>query len=149
MLATYFANLGLIFIYTIIGITMLVVGVLWFDKVMTRGFQLKKELYEDDNHAAGVVLASFMISETFIIMAVILGDPLTQHLAKDLGLCFLYFLTAMIIFFIFRTVYKLVMKTLLQVDIDDEVFEQNNLAAARVEGAVYIAVGLTLAVCVY
>jgi len=149
MIATYFANLPIILIYTAIGLVMLIAGMLWFDFIMTRGYKLKKQLYEDDNHAAGIVLSSFVISEVFVIMAVMLGEQAETQLLRDIILCFLYFITAMIIFFIFRTLYKLVMKSLLKVDIDVEVFEQNNLAAARVEGAVYIALGLIIAVCVH
>jgi len=149
MLATFLQGTQLVLVYSAIGVAMLVIGALWCNFVMTRGFPLRKELFEDDNPAAGLVVGHFLLALALVIAACLLGDRQADRLGQDLVLTLLYFLVALLLFTIARLVYKAVMRAALKVDLDDEVFVQNNLAAARVEGSVYLALGLILAAAVY
>ncbi|MCP4601016.1 MAG: DUF350 domain-containing protein [Proteobacteria bacterium] len=149
MLSTFTQNAELVLLYAGLSILMLAIGVFWFDIVMTRGYNLRKELYEDDNQAAGLVVANFIIALVLVIAAVFLGDQQAAHVTQDIVLSSLYFALALVLLTVIRSAYKLFMKLFFKVDIDAEVFEQDNVAAARVEGAVYLAMGLILAACVY
>ncbi len=149
MLSSFFQNVQQILLYSGAGVVMLILGFVWFDLVMTRGFHLRKELYDDDNHAAGQVVACFLIALVLVIAAVILGERQAANVVQDLISSLLYFVLAMVLFTIIRIIYKLLTKAILKVDVDNEIFEQDNLAAAKVEGAVYLAMGIILAVCVY
>ncbi len=149
MLEQFGQNIQTVLIYTGLSAVMLVLGVIWFDLIMSRGFNLRKELYEDDNQAAGLVVAHFIISLVLVIAAVMLGERTAANLTEDVIASLLYFALALVTMTVLRFCYKLVMKAGFKIDIDHEVYEQDNLAAARVEGAVYLAVGLVLAACVY
>ena len=149
MLDTFWQNTQLVLAYSGIGVLMLLVGVAWYGVVMTRGINVRKELFEDDNPAAGLVVSRFLLAIVVVIVSVLLGDREAEHVAQDIGLTGLYFALSLVLFTVARLLYKVMMRAVFKVDIDDEVFSQNNLAAARVEGAVYLGLGLILAAAVY
>ncbi len=142
-------NMTDILIFCLLGLVLLTIGAFWFDKVMTRGFDLRHVLYTDDNQAAGYIAASFTISQVMFITAVILGDRAGERIVDDLILSVLYYILAIALFAIIRLAHNVIMKGFFSVDINDEIFKQNNMAAARVEGALYVAIGLILAACIY
>jgi uncharacterized membrane protein YjfL (UPF0719 family) len=149
MWETVLQNLVMVAVYAGLGALLMLLGFAIFDKLLTRGHALSKELFTDRNPAAGLLVARFLVAEVLIIAAVILGDPSGQRLWQDVLSSAVYFAAAMLVFFLFRSLYKLGVRLVAGVDIDREIFIENNLAAAQVEGAVYLGLGLILAACVW
>lgn len=104
--------------------------------VLRRKTTLFKELFIDNNPAAGISLLGF----TFAVQTVVTGVISTYAMDFDLITVALVSGFSLIILGILSVLFKLIFTALVKVDIWSEVYEQDNMGAALGQAALYIGI---------
>ena len=121
-------------------IAVLAIGFPIADKVMTRGSSLAKTLFQDDNPAAGLEIGGILLALLFVSYSAISGESmgtLTQDITTT-GLAILVSIVAI-------TIAREILGALVQAfnggkNLNDEIFNQQNMAGAAVSLAMTMAV---------
>jgi len=121
-------------------IAVLAIGFPIADKVMTRGSSLAKALFQDDNPAAGLETGGILLALLFVSYSAISGESmgtLTQDITTT-GLAILLSIVAI-------TIAREILGALVQAfnggkNLNDEIFNQQNMAGAAVSLAMTMAV---------
>ena len=110
------------------------------DKVMTRGSSLAKALFEDDNPAAGLEIGGILLALLFVSYSAISGEALGSF-TEDVTTTGLAIILSIVAISIGREVLGVIVKAFNGgKDLNDEIFNQRNYAAAAVSLAITMAV---------
>jgi len=104
--------------------------------VLRRKTTLFKELFIDDNAAAGVGLLGFV----FAIQTIISGIMSVYSMDFDLIVVSIVIAVSLIIFGILAFLFKLIFTKIVKVDIWNEVYKENNVGAAIGQVALYVGI---------
>jgi hypothetical protein len=118
----------------------LIVGIPIYDKFMTRGVSLNKALFEEDNPVAGLEVGGIMLAFLYIAYNATAGEP-HSNVGVDILAALLAFFVSVILLLTVRGILSSVVKKNNDgKDLNDEIFNQRNPAAA--------AVSLSLVMCI-
>jgi len=133
-----------------LAVAVLLVMVIGFpiaDKVMTRGYSLKKALFEDDNTVAGLEFGGMLLALLYISHSSISGETVKDaSLSSELIGSSLTLAISIVLLLIAREILNMLVRSFNGgADLNDEIFNQKNVAAAAVSMAITISVvnGLT------
>jgi len=107
-----------------------------YDKVVTRGIELKKALFEKDNFAAWIEFTGAFVLPVLYISAKALSGSASENIWTDLVISLVYVVAYVVLFTILRLCSSLVVRILGCKDenglvrLNTEVYTQNNCAAA-------------------
>lgn len=106
-----------------------------YSMILRKKTTLFKEIFIDNNPAAGVALAGFMFAVEMIISNMVL-------LQKEFDYAELLIFSAigLVIFGVLSVVFKWLFTKMIKVDIWKEVYEQNNIGAAIGQVALYVGI---------
>ena len=115
------------------------------DKLMTRGTSLSKALFEDDNPAAGLEVGGIFLALLFVSYNAISGEAM-ESLSQDVMTTAVAIVLSIVLIAVAREVLGVIVKGFNGgKDLNDEIFNQRNMAAAAVSLSITMAVvnGLT------
>lgn len=104
--------------------------------ILRRKTTLFKELFVDNNTAAGVGLLGYV----FAVQTIIDGIISVYNMDFDLFVVSIIIAISLIVFGILSILFKLIFTKLVKVDIWNEVYEQNNIGAAIGQAALYVGI---------
>lgn len=105
------------------------------DKVMTRGYSLKEELFTRDNKVAGMVLGGIVLCLFYIGLSAVLGESASTFQKDILAALLSLVVTAALMAGVYELLGGVVKRYNGGKDLNNEIFEQRNWAA----GAMVIA----------
>lgn len=127
------------FIWSVIGILLLLIARVINDKLLLPKFAVGKELITDRNVGTGAVLAGSYLSAALVVRVSVMGEGTGNFLA-DLGLTLAYFVLGQLCLIAFGFLYQAVTAYDLHVEI-----EKDNVAAGVSFGGGLIACGILTA----
>lgn len=125
-----------ILIKTLLFLVFILLAIVSYSLVLRRKTTLFKELFVDNNVAAGVGLLGFVFAAQTIISGVIS----VYSMDFDLLVVSAVIAVSMIIFGILSLLFKLIFTKIVKVDVWNEVYEQNNVGAAIGQVALYVGI---------
>lgn len=125
-----------ILIKTLLFLVFMLLAIVCYLFVLRRKTTLFKELFIDNNVAAGVGLLGFV----FAVQTIISGIMSVYSMDFDLLVVSIVIAVSLIIFGILSLLFKLIFTKIVKVDIWNEVYEQNNIGAAIGQAALYIGI---------
>lgn len=114
----------------------MLLALLCYTLVLRRKTTLFKELFIDNNAAAGVGLLGFV----FAVQTIITGIISVYSMDFDLLVVSVVIAVSLIIFGIISVLFKLILTKIIKVDIWNEIYEDNNIGAAIGQVALYIGI---------
>ncbi len=130
-------GLGLeILLKIMIFLVFMLLALVCYSFVLRRKTTLFKELFIDNNPAAGIGLLGFV----FAVQTIIAGVMSYYFMDFDLLTVSLVIGASLIIFGILSVIFKLIFTSLVKVDIWKEVYEQDNVGAAIGQVALYVGI---------
>ena len=130
----------LIFLVLAVGVVMLM-GFPVASKIMARGHDLKKILFEDDNPVAGLEIGGMFLALLYLSHSAIAGESTEQSMSTELLGSGLTLLASIVLMVIARGVLNRMVRSFNgDADLNDEIFNQRNIAAA--------AVSISLTLCI-
>ena len=130
-------DLGLIVVWSLIGILLLNLSRLVNDKLIFSAFSNKKEIIDDRNIGTGAVQFGSYIGTAFVLEAIIAGE--SQGLLPDLFGTVIFFIVGQLGFIVFSIIYQKITKY----DLHGEI-EKDNAAAGVSFGATLVAIGILM-----
>ncbi|MCX7709555.1 MAG: hypothetical protein N2484_06860 [Clostridia bacterium] len=121
-------KVSIIFIFSLLAFIV-------YSMVVRQKTTLFKELFIDNNAAAGVCFAGFMFA-----VEVILSGVVTLQVEFVLSQLVAVSLISLLLFGILSIIFKAIFKAMIKVDIWNEIYEQNNIGAAIGQVALYIGI---------
>ena len=130
-------DLGLIVLWSFIGILLLNLSRYVNDKVIFGKFSNKKEIIDDQNVGMGAIQFGSYIGTAFILQAIIAGE--SEGLFSDLCGTVIFFIIGQLGFLVFSIIYQ----KIITYDLHDEI-EKDNIAAGVSFGATLVAIGILM-----
>ena len=130
-------DLGLIVLWSLIGIILLNLSRLVNDKLIFSKFNNKKEIIDDRNIGTGAVQFGSYIGTAFILQAIISGE--SEGILPDLFGTVIFFIVGQLGFIIFSIIYQ----KSTRYDLHGEI-EKDNAAAGVSFGATLVAIGILM-----
>ncbi len=128
----YFLSLAEGLPYLLVAVVLALLGLPVADKVMTRGIDLKKALFEDDNPVAGLEIGAVFLAILYVSYNAITG-PSLDSLGMDVGAAAIAALASILLLVVFRFVLGVLVRSHNKgQDLNHEIFQQRNWAAACV-----------------
>lgn len=106
-----------------------------YSLVLRSRTSLIKEIFVDNNAAAGVALLGYVFA-----VEMILGNAVLMQLEFDYTELLLFSLASMVLFGVLSILFKWLFTKLVRVDVWKEVYEQDNIGAAIGQVALYIGI---------
>lgn len=125
-----------ILIKILLFLVFILLALVCYSLVLRRKTTLFKELFIDNNVAAGVGLLGFV----FAAQTIIAGIMSVYSMDFDLLMVAIVIAVSLIIFGILSVLFKLIFTKIVKVDIWNEVYEQNNIGAAIGQAALYVGI---------
>ncbi|WP_269526067.1 DUF350 domain-containing protein [Coraliomargarita parva] len=135
----FWADLASTFIWSVIGVGLLLVARVINDKLLLPKFEVRKELVSDRNVGTGAVLAGSYLAAAFVVQVSVMGEGQGNFLT-DLGLTLAYFFVGQLCLVVFGFVYQAVTPY----DLHQEI-EKDNVAAGISFGGALTACGILTA----
>ncbi len=130
-------DLGLIVLWSLIGILLLNLSRYINDKVIFGKFSNRKEIIDDQNIGMGAIQFGSYIGTAFILQAIIAGE--SEGLFSDLCGTAIFFMVGQLGFLVFSIIYQ----KITAYDLHDEI-EKDNIAAGVSFGATLVAIGILM-----
>lgn len=130
-------DLGLIVLWSLIGILLLNLSRYINDKVIFGKFSNRKEIIDDQNIGMGAIQFGSYIGTAFILQAIIAGE--SEGLLSDLCGTAIFFMVGQLGFLVFSIIYQ----KITAYDLHDEI-EKDNIAAGVSFGATLVAIGILM-----
>ncbi len=129
------------FPYLLVAIALVIaVGFPIMNKVLTPGINLRDALFEKDNPVAGLETAGFLLALLYVAYSAITGPSLASF-AHDVGAAAVAVVVSIVLVIIARTILSGVVKSFNKgLDLNDEIFNQKNYAAAAVSIALMMGI---------
>lgn len=125
-----------ILIKALLFLVFMLLALVCYSFVLRKKTTLFKELFIDNNTAAGVGLLSFV----FAIQTIISGIMSVYSMDFDLLMVSIVIAVSLIIFGILSVLFKLIFTKIVKVDIWKEIYEQDNIGAAIGQAALYVGI---------
>ncbi|HEY5583422.1 MAG TPA: DUF350 domain-containing protein [Ruminiclostridium sp.] len=125
-----------ILIKILLFLVFMLLAVAGYSFVLRRKTTLFKELFIDNNAAAGVGFLGFV----FAVQTIIAGIMSVYSMDFDLLMVSSVIGVSLVIFCILSLLFKLIFTKIVKVDIWNEVYEQDNIGAAIGQAALYIGI---------
>lgn len=135
----FWLDLASTFIWSVIGIALLLVARIINDKLLLPKFEVRKELITDRNVGTGAVLAGSYLSAAFVVKISVMGAG-SGNFLLDLGITVGYFLIGQLCLIAFGFLYQAVTPYNLHEEI-----EKDNVAAGVAFGGALTACGILTA----
>lgn len=130
-------ELGLVALWSIIGIALLNLARVVNDKLIFSKFCNKKEIIDDRNIGTGAVQFGSYVGTAFIIKAIVSSESV--GLVQDILGTIIFFIIGQLGFILFSIIYQ----KITQYDLHDEI-EKDNVAAGVSFGATLVAIGIIM-----
>ncbi|MGD9201187.1 MAG: DUF350 domain-containing protein [Chitinispirillia bacterium] len=130
-------ELGLVALWSIIGIALLNLARIVNDKLIFSKFCNKKEIIEDRNVGTGAVQFGSYVGTAFLVKAIVSSE--SAGLVRDIIGTVIFFIIGQIGFILFSIIYQKITKY----DLHDEI-EKDNIAAGVSFGATLVAIGIIM-----
>lgn len=125
-----------VLIKTLLFLVFMLLALVCYSLVLRRKTTLFKELFIDNNVAAGVGLLGFV----FAVQTIISGIISVYSMDFDLLVVSIVIAVSMLIFGILSVLFKFIFTKLVKVDIWNEVYDDNNIGAAIGQVALYVGI---------
>ncbi len=125
-----------ILIKVLLFIVFMLLALVCYSLILRRKTTLFKELFIDNNTAAGVALLGFV----FAVQTIISGIISVYEMDFDLLVVSIVIAISLIIFGALFLLFKLIFTKIVKVDIWNEVYEQDNIGAAIGQVALYVGI---------
>jgi len=130
-------ELGLVALWSIIGIALLNLARVVNDKLIFSKFCNKKEIIDDRNIGTGAVQFGSYVGTAFIIKAIVSSESV--GFVQDILGTIIFFIIGQLGFILFSIIYQ----KITQYDLHDEI-EKDNVAAGVSFGATLVAIGIIM-----
>ncbi|AEY64550.1 DUF350 domain-containing protein [Clostridium sp. BNL1100] len=129
-----------ILIKVLLFILFVLVAMVCYSMVLRRKTTLFKEIFIDNNAAAGIGLLGFVFAVQTIITGII--DAYTTDF--DLITVALVIAVCLVIYGILSVLFKKIFTAIVKVDVWNEIYEQNNVGAAMGQAALYVGIAMII-----
>lgn len=129
-----------ILIKILMFIVFVLVAMVCYSMVLRRKTTLFKEIFIDNNAAAGIGLLGFVFAVQTIITGII--DAYTADF--DLITVALVIAVCLVIYGILSVLFKKIFTAIVKVDVWNEIYEQNNVGAAIGQAALYVGIAMII-----
>ncbi len=129
-----------ILIKILVVLVFMLAALVCYSFVLRRKTTLFKELFIDNNAAAGVGLLGFV----FAVQTIISGIMSSYKMDFELLTVSVVIAVSLIIFGILSVLFKLIFTGIVKVDIWSEIYEQDNFGAALGQAALYIGIAVII-----
>ncbi len=129
-----------ILIKILMFIVFVLVAMVCYSMVLRRKTTLFKEIFIDNNAAAGIGLLGFVFAVQTIITGII--DAYTADF--DLITVALVIAVCLVIYGILSVLFKKIFTAIVMVDVWNEIYEQNNVGAAIGQAALYVGIAMII-----
>lgn len=126
-----------ILIKVLIFMVFMLAALVCYSFVLRRRTTLFKELFIDNNPAAGIGLLGFV----FAVQTIIAGVMSFYSMDFELLTVSIVIAVSLIIFGILSVLFKKIFTSIVKVDIWNEIYEQDNIGAAIGQVALYVGIG--------
>ncbi len=121
-------------------IVFVLVAMVCYSMVLRTKTTLFKEIFIDNNAAAGIGLLGFVFAVQTIITGII--DAYTTDF--DLVTVALVIAVCLVIYGILSVLFKKIFTAIVKVDVWNEIYEQNNVGAAMGQAALYVGIAMII-----
>ena len=121
-------------------IVFVLVAMVCYSMVLRTKTTLFKEIFIDNNAAAGIGLLGFVFAVQTIITGII--DAYTTDF--DLVTVALVIAVCLVIYGILSVLFKKIFTAIVKVDVWNEIYEQNNVGAATGQAALYVGIAMII-----
>jgi hypothetical protein len=125
-----------VLIKVLLFLVFMLVAIVCYLLILRRKTTLFKELFIDNNTAAGVGLLGYV----FAVQTIINGVISVYSMDFDLLVVSVVIAMSLVVFGILSILFKFIFTKIVKVDIWDEVYEQNNIGAAIGQVALYVGI---------
>jgi hypothetical protein len=125
-----------ILIKVLLFLVFMLFAMVCYSFILRRKTTLFKELFIDNNTAAGVGLLGYV----FALQTIITGIISVYSMDFDLLVVSIVIAISLLVFGILSMLFKLIFTKIIKVDIWNEVYEQNNIGAAIGQVALYVGI---------
>lgn len=129
-----------ILIKLLLFLVFVLIAIVCYSVVLRRKTTLFKELFIDNNAAAGIGLLGFVFAVQTIITGII------DAYASDFNLITVALVIAvcLVIYGILSVLFKKIFTAIVKVDVWNEIYEQNNVGAAVGQAALYVGIAMII-----
>lgn len=129
-----------ILIKVLLFIVFVLIAMVCYSMVLRRKTTLFKEIFIDNNAAAGIGLLGFVFAVQTIITGII--DAYTTDF--EIITVALVIAVCLVIYGILSVLFKKIFTAIVKVDVWNEIYEQNNVGAALGQAALYVGIAMII-----